>query len=119
MNALRPVACACALLVINNLRDVESDRTVHKRTMVVRLGEDFARIEIAFFAFAPFFAEMFIAQLKGRDWMLLPLGAAFIALALIRRVFGASGGELNRCLAMAGGLQWAFGILFVIGTLIR
>ena len=26
--------------------------------------------------------------------------------------------ELNRCLAMAGALQWAFGILFVIGRFI-
>lgn len=111
-------ALATTLLVINNLRDVESDRASNKRTTVVRFGESFARMEIVFFIFAPFFAQMFIADMLHRDWMLLPLGAAFIALALVRRVFGATGRELNRCLAMAGALQWVFGILFVAGTLI-
>jgi 1,4-dihydroxy-2-naphthoate polyprenyltransferase len=107
---------ATALLVINNLRDVESDRVSHKRTTVVRFGREFARIEIVFFVFAPFFAQMFLADLLHRDWLLLPLGAAFISLALVRRVFAAVGRELNRCLAMAGALQWAFGILFVAST---
>jgi 1,4-dihydroxy-2-naphthoate octaprenyltransferase len=109
---------ATVLLVINNLRDVESDRVSKKRTMVVRLGEDFARLEIAFFAFTPFIAQMFVADARNRSWLLLPLGAAFIALELINRTRRSHGRELNRCLAMAGGLQWAFGILFVIGSLI-
>jgi hypothetical protein len=34
------------------------------------------------------------------------------------RVSRSRGAELNRCLAMAGGLQWAFGLLFVIGSMI-
>lgn len=109
---------ATVLLVINNLRDVESDTASHKKTMAVRLGEGFARLEIAFFAFTPFIAQMFVAQFRNRSWMLLPLASAFIALALINRVKTSHGRELNRCLAMAGGLQWAFGILFVIGSLI-
>jgi len=111
-------ALATVLLVINNLRDVESDRVSNKRTMAVRLGEDFARLEIAFFAFTPFIAQMFISDMRNKSWLLLPLGAAFIALALINRVKSSHGRELNRCLALAGALQWAFGLLFVIGSLI-
>ena len=107
---------ACVLLVINNLRDVASDDVSNKRTMAVRLGEGFARFEVAFFALAPFIAVMFIAQLRHRDWILLPLGDAFLALALINRVKTSTGRELNRCLALAGAMQWLFGILFVIGT---
>ena len=111
-------ALATVLLVINNLRDVESDTTSNKKTMAVRLGEGFARLEIAFFALTPFIAQMFVSDFRNRSWLLLPLGAAFIALALINRVKTSHGRELNRCLAMAGGLQWSFGILFVIGSLI-
>jgi 1,4-dihydroxy-2-naphthoate octaprenyltransferase len=111
-------ALATVLLVINNLRDVESDRVSNKKTMAVRLGEDFARLEIAFFAFTPFIAQMFISDMRNESWLLLPLGAAFIALSLINRVKSSHGRELNRCLALAGALQWAFGILFVIGSLI-
>ena len=107
---------ACVLLVINNLRDIESDEASNKKTMAVRLGEGFARFEVGFFALAPFIAVMFVAQFRGRDWMLLPLADAFLALALINRVKSSKGRELNRCLALAGAMQWLFGILFVIGT---
>src|SRR5205085_4168213 len=107
---------SCVLLVINNLRDVASDEGSNKKTMAVRFGEDFARLEVGFFALAPFVAVMIIAQLRHRDWLLLPLAAAFLALELIRKVGKSTGRELNRCLALAGAMQWLFGILFVCGS---
>ncbi len=107
---------ATVLLVINNLRDVESDRKTNKRTLAVRLGEKFSRYEIALFAFAPFLAQFFVAELRRTDRMLIPLIAMLVAFRLIHRVFASSGRELNRCLALAGLLQWLFGILFVVAT---
>jgi 1,4-dihydroxy-2-naphthoate polyprenyltransferase len=111
---------ACVLLVINNLRDIESDRVSNKKTMAVRFGEGFARFEVAFFVIAPFILAMFVAQIRHRDWLLLPLAAFPMALALINKTINktkkAVGRELNRCLALAGAMQWIFGILFVIGT---
>lgn len=100
---------ATVLLVINNLRDVESDRRAAKKTLAVRLGEGFARLEVALFALAPFAAVSFLEPLT---LLALPL-----ALALIARVRRSRGAALNRTLGMAGALQWAFGILFVIGCL--
>jgi 1,4-dihydroxy-2-naphthoate octaprenyltransferase len=111
-------ALATVLLVINNLRDVESDTASNKKTIVVRYGEDVARLEIGFFTLTPFIAQIFVADSRNRSWLLLPLGAAFLALALLDRLKKSHGRELNRCLAMAGALQWAFGILFVISSLI-
>jgi 1,4-dihydroxy-2-naphthoate polyprenyltransferase len=105
---------ATVLIVINNLRDVEGDRRSDKRTTVVRFGERFARIEIAFFALAPFVAVALI----GRPGLLVTLVALPLAIAVIVRVLRSHGAALNRCLAMAGGLQWAFGLLFVIGSMI-
>jgi 1,4-dihydroxy-2-naphthoate octaprenyltransferase len=107
---------AVVLLAINNLRDVANDHTSNKRTMAVRFGEGFARGEIAFFAMAPFAAIVLIAWLHQQGTLLMPLLALPLALLLLLRVGRSRGVELNRCLAMAGGLQWLFGILFVIGT---
>ncbi|MGZ5443786.1 MAG: 1,4-dihydroxy-2-naphthoate polyprenyltransferase [Thermoanaerobaculia bacterium] len=105
---------ATVLLVINNLRDVEGDRRSDKRTTVVRFGERFARLEIAFFALVPFAAVAVI----GRTALLVTLIALPLAAAVIVRVMRSRGADLNRCLAMAGGLQWAFGLLFVVGSMI-
>ncbi|MCU1350146.1 MAG: menA [Acidobacteria bacterium] len=108
---------AVVLIAINNLRDVAGDRISNKRTMAVRFGESFARAEIAFFALAPFAAIAVIARWRGQRWLFLPLLALPLALALIVRVHRSEGAALNRCLAMAGGLQWLTGILFVAGCL--
>jgi len=109
---------AIVLLAINNLRDVDNDRTSNKRTMAVRFGESFARAEIAFCAVAPFVVVSFIAYMRSQLGPLLVLVALPLALLVVRRSWTYRGAELNRCLAMAGALQWAFGILFVIGSLI-
>lgn len=105
---------AAVLLAINNLRDIDGDRRSDKRTTAVRFGERFARVEIAFFALAPFAA----VGLIGRPWLLLTLLALPLAVALIVRVVRSRGAELNRCLGMAGALQWLFGILFVAGSMV-
>jgi 1,4-dihydroxy-2-naphthoate polyprenyltransferase len=107
---------AVVLLVINNLRDVETDAKTGKRTMAVRLGAKFSRYEMAIFALAPFVAQIAIVELQKSEGMLVPLLALFLALELIRRVSRSAGRELNRCLALAGALQWLFGILFVVGA---
>lgn len=114
LGGLAAGSLATVLLVINNLRDVDGDRRSDKRTTVVRFGERFARFEIAFFAVAPFAAVALI----GRPALLVTLVALPLAVAVILRVLRSRGAELNRCLAMAGALQWAFGILFVIGSMI-
>lgn len=97
---------ATVLIVINNLRDIESDRRSRKMTMAARFGERFARLEVVFFALAPF------AVILTITW--LPLFALPLALVVIARTWRAGGAALNRSLGMAGALQWAFGILFVL-----
>lgn len=98
---------ATVLIVINNLRDIEGDRRSDKRTLAARFGEGFARAEVVVFGLLPFAV---VAWMQPVTLLALPL-----AIALIVRVWRSRGAELNRCLAMAGGLQWAFGLLFVIG----
>ncbi len=104
---------AVALLAINNLRDAKNDVRSGKRTMAVRLGETFARIEIAVSVLLPFAIAATIAVLRARPWLLLTWIALPLAIALLVRVHRGEGAALNRCLAMCGALQWAFGLLFL------
>jgi 1,4-dihydroxy-2-naphthoate octaprenyltransferase len=117
LGGLAAGALATVLIVINNLRDVDGDRLSRKLTTVVRFGETFARTEIVLFALLPFAVAAIIARMRNQWWLMLTLLALPLAFVLIRRVHVSRGRELNRCLALAGALQWLFGILFVLGCI--
>jgi 1,4-dihydroxy-2-naphthoate polyprenyltransferase len=104
------------ILAINNLRDIDNDRASNKRTLAARFGSTFARAEIAAFALAPFLCVAAISYLRHSTDLLLPMLAFIPALALLLRVARSRGAELNRCLALAGALEWIFGILYVLGA---
>ena len=114
------VACgalAVMLLAINNLRDLPNDRTSGKMTLAARYGERFARGEIEWMALLAYLAAIIVAWL--RDWHLLTTLASMpLAVVVVQRAKHAEGAELNRCLAMAGALQWLFAILFVVGAVL-
>ncbi len=105
---------ACALLVINNLRDIPTDREVGKRTLAVRLGDQRTRwlyVLLIASAFALLIVAAFI-----RPSALLGLLAIPLAVAPSRAVLkGADGRSLIDVLAATGKLQLAFGLAATIG----
>jgi 1,4-dihydroxy-2-naphthoate octaprenyltransferase len=107
---------AVVILAINNLRDLDNDRASNKRTLAARFGPGFARAEIVVFAVVPFVCVALIAWIRNRVVLALPMLAIVLAIALLLRIARSRGGELNRCLAMAGALEWSFGLLFVAGA---
>ena len=109
---------AVVILAINNLRDIEGDCASGKKTLAVRIGERGARIEVGIFVVLAYAAVGLVAWLS-RDWkLLLVFASLLIAFLLVARVDKSTGRELNQCLAIAGVLQWAFSVLFVLGCLL-
>ena len=116
-----PVAClVTAILVVNNLRDVDSDRRVAKRTLAVILGANFARREYAVLVLLPFaLVPIFAAADLMPWWGLLTWAVLPIAVVLIRKFFAlAAGRELNVLLKRSGQLHLLFGVLLAVGQLL-
>ena len=105
---------ACALLMINNLRDIRSDAQVGKRTLAVRLGDARSRLGYVWTLLTPFAVAAALAFY--RPYSLITLLALPFARMPIRSVrAGASGPALIRALGQTGRVQLTFGIAFTIG----
>ena len=105
---------ACALLVINNLRDIPTDRDVGKRTLAVRLGDSGTRLLYVLLVGGAFVLIGLCAV--WRPFALLGLLAAPLATSPIRKVVsGASSSALIPVLGGTGNLQLAVGFATTIG----
>jgi 1,4-dihydroxy-2-naphthoate octaprenyltransferase len=109
---------ACALLMVNNLRDIGTDTVAGKRTLAVKLGDARSRQAYVLTLLVPFGVAALLAFF--RPFTLLTALALPLARLPIRSVrAGASGPALIRALGQTGRLQLAFGIAFTIGLAIR
>ena len=105
---------SCALLMVNNLRDINSDVTSGKRTLAVRLGDSLSRVVYLAFLLVPF--ALGVALSPVRPFVLLMLLALPLAIAPTRSVRGgATGPALIATLGQTGRLQLAFGLAFTVG----
>jgi 1,4-dihydroxy-2-naphthoate octaprenyltransferase len=108
---------ACALLVINNLRDIPTDREVGKRTLAVRLGDHRTR-----WFYVTLITLAFLLSITAGFWRvpaLLGLAALPLTLLPARAVLrGATGADLIPVLGETGRLQLAWGLLVTIGLAI-
>jgi len=110
---------AAAILVVNNVRDLETDRRAGKRTLAVRLGRERTRTLYAVMVGGAFITAQ-IPWLLGSlsPWLLLVLLAIPLAIPIVGTVrTHADGPSLNRALADTGRLQLVFCILLSAGIL--
>jgi 1,4-dihydroxy-2-naphthoate octaprenyltransferase len=109
---------ACALLVINNLRDIPTDETSGKRTLAVVIGDRRTRALYAGCIGLSFLAV--IAMAPVAPFTLLALAALPLAIGPVKQVLGGTTGRgLVTVLGQTGRLQLAFGALLTAGLAIR
>lgn len=112
------VGClACALLAVNNLRDIAGDQISNKKTLAVRIGESGARkFYISLFIVAGF--SVILIALSYSAALIAMLGLA-VAVKPIKRVYaGATGADLIDVLVMTGRVQILVAISLSVGLLI-
>jgi 1,4-dihydroxy-2-naphthoate octaprenyltransferase len=108
-----------AILVVNNLRDIDSDRKAGKHTLAVRLGERGAKIEYVLcmtiaYLIVPALVLMNLIPIGGMlAWLSLP-----VAVRTLRTVFTQKGRPLNAALAGTGQTAFLFSLFFWVGLLI-
>lgn len=107
---------AAAVIVVNNYRDLDSDRRIGKNTLAVRLGRQGSRVEYAFLLLAPYLLLLALGHLKGGWLPVLTLPwAGFLVLRFWRETPSPA---FNRILAQTAQLQLGFGVLLSMGLLL-
>jgi 1,4-dihydroxy-2-naphthoate octaprenyltransferase len=111
-----PGLIVTAILVVNNLRDLENDLKAGKHTMAVRLGEQGTKIQflicmaVAYLVLLPVAWVGMIPWTTLLAWLSLP-----IAMQAARVVLTQKGRLLNAALAKTGQTALVFSLLFWVG----
>ena len=111
---------ASAILVVNNFRDIDTDRRAGKLTLAVRLGRAQTRSMFAAIVYVAFLLAP-VTWLFGpmKPWLLLAWLTLPLAAQIVRVVRNRTDGpSLNQALAQSGMLQLAFCMLLAAGLLL-
>ncbi len=111
-----PVASlVTAILAVNNLRDIDTDRAAGKRTLAVRLGRRGTRWQYALLVGSAYVLALATFVEPDSPWALLPLLSLPLAWRLVRAVWTQEGRPLNAALKGTGQLHLVFGLLLAAG----
>jgi len=110
-------ALSCAILAVNNLRDLPKDSLVGKRTLAVRLGDKRARQFFIGLLILAHLAALLAAFIT--PWTLITLAFLPVTLRIAKRVIsGAQGAELIPTLGQVGKLQLLLSTTLAIALLV-
>ncbi len=110
-------AIATAILVVNNVRDRQTDVRANKRTLVVRFGRTMGVAEYVLLL-ASAYAVPLVLAFSGSPYLLLPLLTAPWAFALTAQLIRREGAPLNATLAATAKLLLVHGVLFTCGLVL-
>jgi 1,4-dihydroxy-2-naphthoate octaprenyltransferase len=108
-------ALSCALLVVNNLRDIDGDALVGKRTLAVKMGDKATRFFFVLLFLVAALSVIAVAVMS-QAWALLGLIGVGAGLPAVRSVLrGTSQSGLIAVLGQVGRAQLIFGVVFSLG----
>ena len=107
---------ASAILMVNNLRDIDTDRDAGKITLAVRLGAQRSRLVYWLMVAGAFVVPFVVAAILASPWPLLTIAAAAAVVPLTRRVRPeATSRDLIAALGGTGRLELGFAALLAAG----
>jgi len=116
ISGLAPGLFSVAILTVNNLRDIENDRSAGKKTLAVRFGAAFARYEYLIAVLVASLIPTFLYLHYGVGvYAVAALLVLPAALPVLKTVFIAHGPVLNDVLASTGRLLLLYSLIFSVG----
>ncbi len=107
------------ILVVNNYRDIETDKIAGKNTLAVKLGKTFTQYQFIFLIVVSFITPLALFLFFDLSiWIFLPYITLPIAYNIIRMLFTLNGEQLNKTLELTAKLSALYGILFSAGLLL-
>ncbi len=115
-----PMGCLItAILVVNNLRDIDTDRVAGKRTLAVRIGREATRREYAALIGVAYLAPLAMVLLGlAAPWVALAWVTAPLAIVLVRQVWSVSERALNPVLGGTARLCLWFAVALSAGIVL-
>ena len=105
-----------AILVVNNLRDIETDERAGKQTLAVMIGEAHTKMEYIILVLVSFLIPcLMFATGSYNAWILMPLVVFYKIVPLFDTISRHKGEVLNLCLADTAKLALLFSLLFAAG----
>ncbi|MCS7053454.1 MAG: 1,4-dihydroxy-2-naphthoate polyprenyltransferase [Ignavibacterium sp.] len=107
------------ILIVNNYRDIEEDKLSGKKTLAVKFGKKFSRLEYIFFLSISLLIPVVFYLLFDFNYaILLPILSIPISIKLINMIFKYQGEELNKTLELSAKYSALYGLLFSIGLVL-
>ena len=117
--AVAPGAFSVNILLVNNIRDIDTDLKVGKMTLPARIGAAHARQLYAGLTVLASLVPVLLMLNGYSPWVLLSLLSLPLSVAMTRKLYRSEGRELNDVLAGTGKLMTIHGLLFAAALLIQ
>ena len=117
--SIPPGLLITAIIVVNNLRDISTDKNTGKYTLAVMLGPRWTRIEYLLLTAGAYCTlPLMLIEGVGSVWLLLPLLSLPAAAGNVIGIYRHRGSALNRVLARTAALALVFCLMMSAGILL-
>ncbi len=115
---IAPGLYSSAILIVNNLRDIESDKISGKKTIAVRFGADFSKLQFALLITVSGLLPILLFLTSQNLYHLIPTLILIPSIFVIKNVYTKTGKELNNVLAQTGKLLFVYSLMFALGWML-